>query len=397
MRKLRLPAIACFLCLFVATDMVQAQRGFGRSDRGGDRGGDRGSDRGSRDRGRSWGGGSSRGGRPDFDPSQVGGRIAGYFDRNRDGYIDKGELDRMPSSWKERFNAGGIDTRRGISVADFGKKAGEAIKQRIEQRRSESEGSSRDRDRRDYGRTDGSSKTSTGGTVFKQSERRKFLDQLPEEYKEGDSDGDGQVALYEWAAWKRSDMFAFFELDANQDGFLTPRELEGEKSEADRGIVAKRGRLAVSGSNGGSRVRSVNSPNARSKSGSKRTAEEKSRDQRRATYYFSALDRDRDGTISTEEWQRSRTVRGTFEKAGIAVKPMSEKEFASSYQKAVEKTGGSSNGSDRSRSWGDRGNTSSRSQWGGDRGGSSSSRGSWGDRGSSRGGSSRDRGSRDRR
>jgi hypothetical protein len=208
--------------------------------------------------------------------------------------------------------------------------------------------------------------------VFKQSERQKFRPEIPEEYKEGDSDNDGQIALYEWAAWKRSDMFAFFELDSNQDGFLTPRELEEEKSDADRGIIAKRDRLAVSSSNGGSRVRSINSPNGRSGSGSKRSKEQKQRDQGRATYYFSALDRDRDGTISTEEWQRSRTVRGTFEKAGMAVKPMSQSEFVSSYQKAVEKVGGGS--TERSRSWGDRGgNTggSGRSSWGGggDRGG----------------------------
>ena len=428
MFRSRLSIIAVLACLFVAVDQVQAQRGgFGgrggdRGGRGGDRGGfggdrggrggdrgdrgGRGGDRGGRgggdrgDRGRSWGG-SSGGSRPDFDPSQVGGRIAGYFDRNKDGFVDSGEMARMPSSWKERFSAGGIDPSKGLSVADFGRKTGEAIRQRMEQRERDQERGERG-DRRVYERQDSGSKSSSGKTVFKQSERQKFIKGLPEEYKEGDTDQDGQIALFEWAAWKRSDMFAFFELDGNQDGFLTAKELDGDKSEADRGIVMKRDRLSVSGSSRNSRVRSASSPNARSGSSS-RSPEQTAKDKSRATTYFGALDRDNDGTLSTEEWDRSRRVKGMFEKAGIPIKPMSESEFASNYMKAAAKSGSSNSSSERSRSWGgDRGGNTGGStrNWGGDRGSSNggSSRNWGGDRGGDRGSRDRggDRGRRDR-
>jgi hypothetical protein len=308
-------------------------------------------------------------------------------------------MERMPSSWKERFSAGGIDPSKGMSVADFGRKTGEAIRQRMEQRERDQERSERG-ERPVYERENSGSKSSSGKTVFKQSERQKFIKGLPEEYKDGDTDQDGQIALFEWAAWKRTDMFAFFELDGNQDGFLTARELDGDKSEADRGIVMKRDRLAVSGSSRSSRVRSASSPDARSGSSS-RSPEQTARDKSRATTYFGALDRDNDGTLSTEEWARSRRVKGMFEKAGITIKAMSASEFASNYMKAASKSGSSDSSSDRSRSWGDRGGNTGGStrSWGGDRGGSNGSTRSWGgDRGGDRGGRDRggDRGGRGR-
>lgn len=414
--KIAYSLLSVLLCLTVTIDPSLAQRGFsgrGFGDRGGDRssrfGGDRGDrsrswggDRGSMggDRGRSWGGDrggfSGRSGGPggrSFDPAQAGTRIAGFFDRNRDGRIDPDELQRMPSSFRDRFQRAGIDMRNGISVEDFGRRAGEAIRARMGEG-----GRSEERSRRDDGRNNdpNSTRTSSGRTVFKQSERQKLTQELPEEYQDGDADEDGQIALFEWAAWKRSDMFAFFELDENQDGFLTPRELNQAESEQDRGISMKRDRLAISSGSGGrrggsSRVRSAGS----GRTESSRSPEQTSRDSARANYYFGALDRDRDGMISDQEWSRSRIVRGTLEKAGIKVGPMSKETFVSNYVKAAAANGNDDRGSDPRRSWGDRGDSGgdSRRSWG-DRSRGGFDRGSMGrggfDRGS-RGGSDRGR------
>ncbi len=339
--RLSYSLLLCALCATVTIDTAVAQRGFG-GDRGRDRGGDRGSERGG-DRGRSWGGdrgGMSRGregGRPDFDPKQMAGRIAGFMDRNQDGFIDPGELDRMPSTFKDRFKAAGIDPSRGISVKDFSAKTAESIQARIAER----ENGDGDRSSRRESRDDkGSTKTASGKTVFKQSERKKFNEfTLPEAYAEGDMDHDGQIALFEWAAWKRSDMFAFFELDENQDGFLTARELaEQEKDEQAEGIVFKRERLVVSsGSNvsgSSSRLR-AGGRTSKVTTGPSRSPDDAKRDAAKASYYFSALDRDRDGMISEEEWARSRTVRGTLERAKIPIRPMSRESFIENYSKAA--------------------------------------------------------------
>ncbi|MFK7820439.1 MAG: hypothetical protein AB8G99_17090, partial [Planctomycetaceae bacterium] len=170
----------------------------------------------------------------------------------------------------------------------------------------------------------------TGATVFQQRKREKYLPELPEEFSPGDADSDGQIALFEWAAWKRSEMSAFFEIDSNEDGFLTPRELIAAKEEDDDSDSAfNRDRLAVStGSSTGrsSRGRSSGSSSRVRTSGSSSAGSSTSR------------------TPSTG--------RGSSSSRGSS--------------------------SDRGRSWGDRGSSSSRS-WG-DRGSSSRSRG---DRGSS--------------
>jgi hypothetical protein len=45
---------------------------------------------------------------------------------------------------------------------------------------------------------------------------------LPEKYRALDTNGDGQLGLYEWP---RDDLDKFSELDGDQDGFLVPAEL----------------------------------------------------------------------------------------------------------------------------------------------------------------------------
>ena len=49
--------------------------------------------------------------------------------------------------------------------------------------------------------------------------------------------------------------------------------------------------------------------------------------------FAEALDRDRDGTISVEEWQASRRIKADFEEAGIEVRDMTKEEFIEHFRK----------------------------------------------------------------
>ena len=317
-------------------------RGFGRDrgrdsgDSGGDRrsrfGGPRGGFGGSSQRGfgggppsGGFGGRSSSGGRGfpggsgGFDMSQMASRMSRFMDRNGDGTIDQSEISRFPQSMRDRM---GLSDVKSISVEDFSKKATARFEERMKQRSEES------------GRDSGSRSSRSSSGAFKQRERKKMLPDMPDEFVEGDADEDGQIALYEWAAWRRSEMAAFFEMDTNQDAFLTPSEIIAAKEEETGGAAYKRERLSVSGSSSSS-----------GKSGS-------SSRMRIAASRDSGSSRSSSSTRSSSSSSRS--------------------------------------------SWGDRDRSSSdrgRSSWG-DRG--SSSRGSWGDRGSSSRSSWGSRGSSDR-
>jgi len=57
--------------------------------------------------------------------------------------------------------------------------------------------------------------------------RRAGVSPLPENYRQYDKNGDGQIVMSEW---DRSKYAQFKLLDKNHDGFLTPEELTGKKS-----------------------------------------------------------------------------------------------------------------------------------------------------------------------
>jgi Ca2+-binding EF-hand superfamily protein len=170
---------------------------------------------------------------------------------------------------------------------------------------------------------------------------------LPPKYSELDSDYDGQIGLYEWLVSKRAELNQFDTIDTNRDGLLTPQELKSydeSSSTADNSAMLtgyKRERLVIVGgsSGGGGRDngRGDRGDRDRGSRGQDGSREERESSARR---YFGFLDRNRDGNIDEEEWQRSRRIRSTFEDAGIPLKTMSEDEFAKNYVRATEESSG---------------------------------------------------------
>jgi Ca2+-binding EF-hand superfamily protein len=180
--------------------------------------------------------------------------------------------------------------------------------------------------------------SSTAGSTSKKSEApnpkkgvRMWLE-LPEAYRARDKDGDNQIGMYEWPA---NDYSAFMKLDTNGDGFLTPRELErGPRSAASSGTAG----LASSGSDarrGGSAANRGGSSGAESSEDGNSGATAPAavvNPVSPAETAFNLLDRNKDGTISDEEWQRSISVKGLFERAGATVSlPMSKEDFLKAY------------------------------------------------------------------
>ncbi len=122
-----------------------------------------------------------------------------------------------------------------------------------------------------------------------------------------------------------------FALDRNGDGFLTARELDDPPkpvSTATAGVApgaAPRsvpGAVPVTPATAAAPVVNNDSPEVR-----------------RAKYFFSITDKDKNGEISAEEWAASRGIRGMFEKANItAVFPLKEAVFVEQFQSLQTKS-----------------------------------------------------------
>lgn len=331
----------------------------GDRDRGGsDRGG---ADRGGFDRGRFTGGppggGPPSGGRPSFGPPGGGppgggppsggdprsrfspDRIFGFMDRNQDGRIDSEELERVPGPLRDRFKEMGVDTSRGLSKDAFTKTF---ERMREEREREQERDRGRDDDRR---REEGNREDNRSSTAQKPKTRPVVPDKervtvdLPSQFSEGDTDGDGQVAFYEWRSWKRAETQNFFDYDHNGDGFLTPKELvKGPKAPVEPVATS----LASTTSRPASTVSaaSTSSPAVTStpKAASPGSVDMSSPEAIRGRNMFRLLDKDRSGNISTEEWQASSRLKPMFENAGVDLsKPMDQDAFITQYVK-IEST-----------------------------------------------------------
>ena len=70
---------------------------------------------------------------------------------------------------------------------------------------------------------------------------------------------------------------------------------------------------------------------------------DESRDARQARTYFKLMDNDRNGTISADEWERSRRLKPMFEAVGVDLsQPMNETQFVEGYVKAMAASAGKS-------------------------------------------------------
>lgn len=284
------------------------------------------------------------------DPGAMADRFFGMMDRNRNGRLEEDEVQRMPGPMRDAMQRMGADFRRGVSQDKFSEIMPRAME---EMRRSggfggpPSRGGSsgygdrsrygdRDRgsddrgDRRgpsDYRRDDdrsrdsryrsdsrGDSRGRSSRGSSKPSPPPRITVDLPESWKVADLDQDGQIGLYEWDRKKYKEFFA---LDTNGDSLLTPREISraSDASPAPTTAIA-----SVAASTGPSRSTPTAKPAAPVKSapsGAPLTAveyDEKSAEGRWAKYVFGRLDKDKDGSLTPDEWNASAKTRDSFKK-----------------------------------------------------------------------------------
>ena len=292
------------------------------------------------------------------DSSGMADRFFGMMDRNRDGRLDEEETRRIPGPMRDSMQKMGADFRRGISRDRFGEMLPRAMEEMRRGRESgggyggssgrggppsygdRSRGSDTDRgDGRgpgDYGRGDDRSRYSRYGSSSRDSSGRSSRSKpkpaprvtvdLPEAWKAADLDKDGQIGLYEWDRKKYKEFFA---LDTNRDSLLTPREI----SRASGGSPAPTATAVATTKIQSSR--STSAPTAKpaaTPAGAQIVAAEydaKSKDGRWAKYVFGRLDKNKDGSLSTDEWKGSVKTRDSFKKHNAQISfPASFESFA---------------------------------------------------------------------
>tara|TARA_R110002095_G_scaffold173591_2_gene150960 strand:- start:2379 stop:3530 length:1152 start_codon:yes stop_codon:yes gene_type:complete len=287
-----------------------------RSQRGSSGGDDRG--RGGEDRGRG-GDGRGRGGddRGRFSFSRGSGSFGGgppgsFSRRDESSDEDRGGSDR--GAMRDRY--GSFQSDRGTP--------------------SESSSDSRSR---------GGSKSNSSSKNEPVKPVRTTVD-LNKDFVPHDTDLDGQIGLYEWRKNNPTKLGEFFTMDLNGDGYLTPREIQlskdgkTQRSAASFMFALNTGQQTGSQSDAGSTQAST-TPDAKTSGNEKPTpagaavkvatpASDPIASQ--AGYFFKLVDRDKDSTVSPEEWKKSRSMRRMFEGANIDLtQPMSQEQFISHY------------------------------------------------------------------
>lgn len=290
-------------------------------------------------------------------PSEMADRFFGMMDRNRDGRLDEDETRRIPGPMRDAMQRMGADFRRGISRDRFGEMLPRAMEEMRRGRESGGYGGGppgrggppgygdrggyggdrggygdrgRGDDRGDgrgpgdYRRDDDRSRDSRYGSSSRGDSRgrssrstpkpapRVTID-LPEAWKVADLDKDGQIGLYEWDRAKYKEFFA---LDTNRDSLLTPREISrasgASPAPSATAVAAKTIPSTRSSSTSTTKPVATAAP-----SGTPIAAVEydpKSAEGRWAKYVFGRLDKNKDGSLSEEEWNGSAKTRGSFKK-----------------------------------------------------------------------------------
>lgn len=303
------------------------------------------------------------------DPSEMADRFFGMMDRNRDGRLDEDETRRIPPPMRDAMQRMGADFRRGISRDRFGEMLPRAMEEMRRGRESggfggppgggppgrggppgygDRGGDDRGRggygDRgdgrgpSDYGRGDDRSRDSRYGSSSRDSRSKssrstpkpapRVTIDLPEAWKVADVDKDGQIGLYEWDRMKYKEFFA---LDTNRDSLLTPREIS-RASGASPAPTATAVAASTVTSSRSTKSSVTAKPVATTPSGTPIAAAEydpKSAEGRWAKYVFGRLDKNKDGSLSEDEWNGSAKTRGSFKKHNAQISfPASFEHFA---------------------------------------------------------------------
>jgi len=257
------------------------------------------------------------------------------LDANQNGRVDQEEIDRIPERVREMMKARGFELNSGESVDEVR----DRMRRRYEEARRRWDGGA---DRREDSSDSGRDNRSTPPPAFKPRDRERMTVDLPTTYSEVDTDLDGQIGLYEWIVARRTDLALFDKIDRNQDSLLTPRELvvweASQKKSAETARTGfQRERLVIVGSTATTASEKTSQGQDGKSEGSQRRDKRQERMQSFATSSFGRLDSNGDGRISMDEWDGSRRTRSWFERSGIEIKAMSEKEFTQTYTKLAEK------------------------------------------------------------
>lgn len=303
-------------------------------------------------------------------------RFISFIDRNKNGVIEPAEFAQMPGRFKETLEAAGLDTSRSMTQQEFSRLIPK-IMEKMRSRRGSSDEAGQRRsmvfrssspvgssgsisqggfDRRDMGNrygsfqsgrnirpiTSPSSKSSSSSKKESTKLERTTVDLL-KDFVPHDSDQDGQIGLYEWRKNNPTKLNEFFTMDLNGDGFLTPREIKLSKEGKTQRSAASFMFALSKDEPAESLTSSEKSATSTKLSESKKTTKEKTVPTKststkndpittQANYFFKLLDRNKDNTVSAEEWKKSRSMRRMFEGANIDLsQSMSQAQFITHY------------------------------------------------------------------
>lgn len=300
-------------------------------------------------------------------------RFMSFIDRNKNGVIEPAEFAQMPGRSKEALEAAGLDTSRSMTQQEFARIMPKIMEKMRSRRGSSGEGeqrrsmairssspdgnsgwvSQRGGDTRNrYGSfqsgrnirpmTSPSSKSSSSSKKESTKLERTTVDLL-KDFVPHDSDQDGQIGLYEWRKNNPTKLNEFFTMDLNGDGFLTPREIKLSKEGKTQRSAASFMFALSKDEPTESLTSSEKSASSTKLSESKKTTKVKTVPTKststnndpvttQANYFFKLLDRNKDNTVSAEEWKKSRSMRRMFEGANIDLsQSMSQAQFVTHY------------------------------------------------------------------